>query len=35
MLKTVLSVYCDMLSPFPSMEEVVICTAQTTTEEVR
>jgi len=34
MLKTALSVYYDMQNPFPSIDEVVICTAQTTTEDV-
>jgi len=33
-LKTALSIYCDLNQPNPSLEEVVICTPQTTTEEV-
>ena len=33
-LKTTLSLYCDQNQPFPSMDEVVICTSETTTEEV-
>jgi len=33
-LKATISVYCEKDQPFPSMEEVVICTPQTSTEEV-
>ena len=33
-LKTALSLYCELNQPFPSMDEVVICTSQTTTEDV-
>ena len=34
MLKASLSIYYDLSLPFPSMEEVVICTPKTSTEEV-
>ena len=33
-LKTALSLYCEQNQPFPSMDEIVICTAETTTEDV-
>ena len=33
-LKTTLSLYCELNQPFPSMDEVVICTSETTTEDV-
>ena len=33
-LKTALSLYCELNQPFPSMDEVVICTSETTTEDV-
>ena len=33
-LKTALSLYCEQNQPFPSMDEIVICTSKTTTEDV-